>query len=421
MSKLKKLVIIFFFVLILLSVFNPATFLHKVRAEVDNTDQSGSTQSSEQIDKEKEEAQRRLNELEQKISDLTSKINQLKAAERTLKNEIAYLDSQIKIASLRIEESITKISEKERELTKLGIDIEDLGQRIERLKESVDFQRQILQERQVARYKLGRQLWTITAFIDSLFFADLSSRLKYLAFIENKDKKLVEQMQNISGSYKEQKGLLEDKKQAVERLKTELENEKNRLENQRQELAEHKQDKQNILAQTQNDEATFQKLLDQARREQKAIEEAIFGAILRDGSPVEKGDIIALMGNTGYPVCSTGAHLHFEVRVNNEIKNPENYLKNYTDPNGVNVGSGSWDWPMTDSVISQRFGKTPYSWRYPSGRHSGIDMYHTTNFNIRTVADGVLYKGSTNCGSVLLKYVAVDHGGGLVTWYFHVQ
>ena len=91
----------------------------------------------------------------------------------------------------------------------------------------------------------------------------------------------------------------------------------------------------------------------------------------------------------------------------------------------VTVGSGGWPWPVEDIVrVTQFFGITPYSsvYRYSGGVHTGLDMVPTSSDIIRASEDGEMYKSSQLCGgSSVINIVYIEHSGGLISFYLHVQ
>ena len=163
---------------------------------------------------------------------------------------------------------------------------------------------------------------------------------------------------------------------------------KTNLANQKQAVDANKKGKDDLLAETQNKESTYQEIL-----EQKRIAREQFEADLRD---------------------------------------IESQLQFILDPNSVpQKGSGALGWPFNAnsfnplSVITQQFGKTADSGRlYASGTHNGTDFGLPTGSEIRSAANGTVREvGNTDVGRCLSygKWVLVDHDNGLSTLYAHLS
>lgn len=366
-----------------------------------------------------------IEDLSDEIEKLEKKVASLQSKGKSLQNEIDYFDGQINLTQLRIQSALSEINKRGALIDSLIVDMGSLDERIEKLKSSIDYQNNVLNERVRERYMTGDSS-PVVVFLGSETFSSIVKKTEYLEILQEQDQKLLSEMRNTKDTFTLQKNLFEEKKQKTEELKAEVEAEKQSLENYRANLDSQRREKEALLEVTQNDEAKYQEELKRARAQLAAIQDIVSGINFKDGVEVDEGDIIALMGNSGYPDCSTGAHLHFEVRENGSVKNPEKYLESRNlyveDYNSGNksIGSGNWEWPMKNPQITQRFGKTPWSWVYPSGQHEGLDMVSSDKF-IYAPKKGKLVKGSMGCYSSVIKYAAIDHGGGIVSYYLHIQ
>ena len=347
---------------------------------------------------------------QQIFADLSQQAGEQK---RSLQSEIRRFDNLVKATA-------TKIYVTAKEVKSLEEEIETLSQKIGRLDTSLDQVSQVLIERIAETYKKGR-IDPLALFFSSKDFDEFISRYKYLKVIQLHDRSLMVQMETVRTNYADQKNLKE-KKQA------ELEAAKKKLESQKIVLAQQRADKERLLEMTQSREQRYQQLLAATRAEIDAIQRIIAGRGKETKvGEVSQGDIIASI-ISGASACSTGTHLHFEVREQNRVKNPLSFLKNIVinSPYGDSaVATGSWDWPLSEPItLTQTFGsntsfiRSGASWYH---FHTGIDIV-SPNHAVKAVQGGILYRGAIACGSGTLRYVRVDHkGSDLDSYYLHVN
>jgi len=342
-----------------------------------------------------------ISNVNERIDCYQKELSRLSNQKKTLSNQIAQFDAQIRLTTLKISQTEEKI----------GL----LSGRIERLEGSVEVLLEAFSSRAVETYKMVRFEDPLLVVMSSPNLNEAVSRFHYLKRIQDADRDLLRRLQEAQTSY-------EDEKLSQEELQEQLKQQKIELNNQ-------KQAKNALLTQTRSDEKSYQQLLAQAYAEKAALEAALVTGT--EVGPVKRGDPIALVGNTGYPGCSTGKHLHLEIRVNNMWTDPSAYLQSKSvldeQNNGgmVTIGSGDWPWPIEDTIrLTQFYGVTPYSWRYTysGGIHTGLDMVSTTSDILRAPQDGTLYKSSQLCGgSSVINIVYIEHSDNLISFYLHVQ
>jgi peptidoglycan hydrolase CwlO-like protein len=189
-------------------------------------------------------------DLQKKINEYQEKLQQLKQQKNTLSSQIQYMDTQIYLTGLQISATEQKIVETEKEINLLG-------SRIEGLDQSLDYLSKLLINRIVEGYK-KKPFSIFSLLFDNKNANDFFNQVKYLKTAQTNNQKLLYTVQETKTNYEEQKKLREEKKIELDKLTETLNYQKQSLNNQ-------KGQKQKLLADTQNDETTYQRLLAQAQ------------------------------------------------------------------------------------------------------------------------------------------------------------
>ena len=344
-------------------------------------------------------------------------IDQTKKEANTLAAQISMLDNEIKLTQLEIGATQAELNIKEAELAALSTDIGELADRIGNLE--VDLRN--VASIATKRFRVAQAVQNAAPF-GAVFvtgdFEAVSANMAYLEYVQQHDQKIFDEMRIIKNTLAVQKGTLQDKQAEVTKIRDSIQAQKDKLSAAKAQLDSQKNEKAYLLRVTKNNEATYQRILEQVKSEINSIQVALMGGGVRLGN-VKAGDTVAKQGNTG---CSTGTHLHFGAYQNNVAYNPKSQLD-----------SGYFKWPEITPRITQWYGEN-YSWYmkyFGMPGHNGIDMVAGNWPNngygspIYATRAGTAYLSveSSPCSftGTRGKGIVIDHGLGLKTIYWHIQ
>ncbi|PJA85765.1 MAG: hypothetical protein CO143_00950 [Candidatus Moranbacteria bacterium CG_4_9_14_3_um_filter_45_14] len=279
----------------------------------------------------------------------------------TLADQITSLQAQADKLELEISTNKEKI-------TTLEGDISSLTSRIAEKKILVNRQKQMLSELMriyYSNYSDGKVALVFSSAETLSFLNQENGTIE----IGDKISDLLDSVKTLKESLVEERISLEEKKKEADDIHTKLTAQGDYLDS-------TKANKAYLLTKTQAEATKYDNLVDDLRKQQEALESEI--------ADIEAGKIDQLVG--------------------------------------LPSGNGQLAYPVANPRITQGYGKTNFSkTAYKSGMHNGIDFGGASGTTIRAAADGKVI-GTGDLGRYAYgKWIAIDHGNGLVTLYGHLR
>jgi murein DD-endopeptidase MepM/ murein hydrolase activator NlpD len=254
------------------------------------------------------------------------------------------------------------IAENEKTIANINDNIEELIRKINQQEELIKLQKKVLAEL-IRVYYDYEQRNVISLILDKKGFSGTSKNQDYLAQASSKVKDILFNIKSLKKSAEDNKNELEKDRGEIVKAKSDLEQKTSYLET-------AKLQKKNLLAEAQKDEKKYQELLNM-------IEDEIYD--LEAGKTANLGNLPPAKG-------------------------------------------GYFDYPVGNVRITQGYGMTSYAkaGAYGGKPHNGVD-FGISYDKIYSTEDGKVINSGDNGKYAYGKWVAIDHGDGLVTLYGHLS
>lgn len=310
------------------------------------------------------------NELEDKKEDLEDlqkkkeayeKLVDLKLNQATLLNsQISLLERQADKLEGTIKENTGKLEETKQKIERLAIEIKEK-------EKEITYQKEILAEFVRSYYD-----WNAGKIQNTLFFKETQNPLSLgdqFGQIQEKVSETVKKIESVQKSISRDYEILSNSRTEMETLNIKLEQQTVYLEG-------AKKQKETLYTKTSQEKDRYERKLSQVEEEIRDIEQEI------ENLEAEKSDNID--------------------------------MSKLPSKGGAGMG-----YPVSKVEITQKYGKTNFTRWY--NFHNGVDFGVSTGTNILAAAKGKVV-ATGNCGRYAYgKWVAIDHGNGLVTLYGHLS
>ncbi len=309
-----------------------------------------------------QDRKKQLDALRNKQEEYSRALAKKQAEKASLQNQIAIVDTRLAGAQVQLDQVQVDIETTNLEIQKIALEISQNNDAINENKEQLSSAIRLLsQEGEKSQLEI---------LLLNNYLTEYITQVQYLEDINGKISEGLTDLKAAKLGLDESKLSLETNKEKLRTLRGELE------QNQVQ-LASEKDMKSYLLDETRSSEAEYQKLLNQARKEQQSA----------------AADIVSLERSVRNKISQQGGN-----------KLPLKY--------------DGFIWPVPSHRITATFHDPSYPFRNVF-EHPAVDIATPQGTPIKAAASG--YVGRAKNGGMGYSYIMLVHGDGLATVYGHVS
>lgn len=308
-----------------------------------------------------EDREDQLDEIKAKIKAYEQIIDLKQRQGVALSDQIAAVDAQVNALELEIDVN-------GKELRALNDEIVGLSNRIDQKEAVIVSQKKILAEIMRGTYENQGDL-PLDILTNSSSFANPLQADEWAHSTGQKMREVLGSLRTLRMSLIEERQGMTSKKLQADKLRQELEERQNYLDT-------VKAEKERLLVKTRSEAEKYDALVEGLEEQRKEIEGEI--------QDIEQAKTAAL-----------------------DLKDVPKYQK------------GLLAYPVKDVRITQKYGKTTFTRWYTF--HNGVDFGAASGTKVLAAADGKIVAMGNNGKYAYGRWIAVDHGNGLVTMYGHLS